>query len=71
MPSGRKKIRVRVGGRYRTDSGEEMVVIREINDEKYPFLALDTRKGLHKYTANGRYTYGFGNHPMHFNAELN
>ena len=70
MPSGRKKIEVRVGGRYRTDSGEEMIVIREMNDDDFPFIAVDTKKRLHKYTAKGRYTKAFGNHPMHFNSEI-
>lgn len=70
MPSGRKKIEVRIGGRYRCDNGEEMIIIRQLNDSDYPFLALDSRKTLHKYTAKGRYDKGFGNHPMHFNAEI-
>ena len=71
MPSGRVPIRPKLGYKYRTDSGEIMMIIKRVaGDGNFPFLALDSQGAVHKYTEKGRYFHGFGNHPLHLRAEV-
>jgi hypothetical protein len=67
--NGREPIRPKLGYYYRTDSGEIMFILKRFEDPNFPFLAVDTKGGYHRYTEKGRYTKKFGNHPLHLRAE--
>lgn len=66
----RKKLDIKIGGRYRSFSGEEFTIIREMEDKDYPFIAVDSKRNLHKFTRGGWYTAGFNsNHPLNLLRE--
>ena len=67
----RKRFELKVGGRYKSFSGEEFTVIREMEDKDFPFIAVDSKRNLHKFTRGGWYTNGgFNNHPLNLLKEL-
>jgi hypothetical protein len=47
-----------------------MYIVKKVDDEIFPFLAIDESGNYHKYTAKGRYFHGFGNHPLHLRQEV-
>lgn len=47
-----------------------MYIIKDTGDPDFPFIALDSQSNVHTYTAKGRYTKTFGNHPLHLNHEI-
>lgn len=66
----RKKLNLKVGGRYRSFSGEEFTIIKEMEDKDFPYIALDSKRRLHKFTSGGWYSREFGNHPLNLLREL-
>lgn len=53
---------MKIGQSFRTRENEIITVIEVTSDKTHPIVCLDSRRRMHKYTAQGRYISDAVNH---------